>query len=461
MSGRPAPRPKRGGEEFARNHYHENGTSPKKPRFDTRNPSALVPDAPEEDVVLDADEIGKRGQQTKRNAVNIDGYESDSSNEGFDARAEAKAKQAKASNGAAKSKDEEEGDMFADLEDDYADGDENEDKDGKKKKNVKFVDVDEIEGQVGGSKSGGHVSANLFLHQSGNREAEAEAESSSESDVGDEARAGIDSDMDEELGAGSKKQHAPKLEAFNLKAEKEEGGFDEQLNYVRKAADPDAVHDTWLEDVSKKDMKRAREAQDKQDQERRQRALEDDSVLTSDLLRKLIPRLEVGETILEALARLGRSKDKKRAKWQTKSRNRRTQDMDLDSSPPATIKQDDPAETKRRATVEEITGAADQMLTRGHMEIYDTDRELLVRLYGRETGEAWVDAPKESSADEEESRRWEYRWSDARDGGGGVHGPFDSATMVAWNTAGYFGEGVEFRVVGEGPPGEWRGDVEF
>ena len=115
---RPAPRPKRGGEEFARTHYlDDEGSSSKKPRFDVRNPSALAPDAPEEDAILEADEIGKRGQQTKRNAVNIDGYDSDSSNEGFDARAQTRAKEAgRNGKSGARSKDEEEADMFADLE---------------------------------------------------------------------------------------------------------------------------------------------------------------------------------------------------------------------------------------------------------------------------------------------------------------------------------------------------------
>ena len=65
-----------------------------------------------------------------------------------------------------------------------------------------------------------------------------------------------------ELGAGGKKSHAPKLDAFNMKNEQEEGRFDAQGNFVRKAADPDAVHDSWLEGVSKKDMKKAKEAAD-------------------------------------------------------------------------------------------------------------------------------------------------------------------------------------------------------
>jgi CD2 antigen cytoplasmic tail-binding protein 2 len=67
----------------------ERYTSPdsKKPRFDHRNPSTLAPDAPEEDAILELDEIGKVGMQTKRNAVKLDGYESDSSDDNFEIRA--------------------------------------------------------------------------------------------------------------------------------------------------------------------------------------------------------------------------------------------------------------------------------------------------------------------------------------------------------------------------------------
>ena len=453
MAARPAPRPKRGADEFARGHYKDSDNISKKPRFDVRNPSALLPDAPEEDIVLEADEIGKRGQKTKRSAVNIDGYESDSSNEGFDARADAKAREANKGTAGAGSKTEEQDDMFADLEDDFADGGADDDKNGKKAKNVKFVEVDDIEGQVDASKSGGHVSANFSLNGTGARmERDDEVESSSESEVGDEERAGLDGDMDAELGAGSKKRHAPKLDAFNLNAEKEEGGFDEQLNYVRKAADPDALHDTWLEGVSKKDMRRAREAQRQRDEERWQKDLQDDSLLTPDILKRLIPQLERSETVLEALARLGRGKEKKKPKWQIKAKSKRSGNMDVDVA----RESEDPAETKRQNTIETITTAADLLLSRGHSDIYDTDRNLLRRMYERETGEDWVEPVV--TPEPERERRWEYRWSDARDGGG-IHGPYDGPTMVAWRDAGYFGEGVEFRIVGGDE--EWKAEIDF
>ncbi|KAI4103129.1 MAG: hypothetical protein L6R37_004015 [Teloschistes peruensis] len=474
MSSRhPAPRPKRGGEEFARTHHLEDdGPSAKKPRFDVRNPSALAPDAPEEDAVLEADEIGKRGQQTKRNAVNIDGYESDSSNEGFTARADAKAKDAeKSGNGGAGSREEEYNDMFADLEEDQKDGDEDEELAGegkKQKKNVRFLEEDEIEGQVAGSKSGGHVSADFSLNGRGpagqrngrRKDQDREVESSSESDVGDEERADVGEDIDEEIGAGGKKEHAPKLDAFNMKSEQEEGRFDAQGNYVRKAADPDAVHDSWLEGVSKKDMKKAKEAADKRDEERRQKNIEADSIVTSDILKTLIPQLEKGETVLEALARLGRGKEKKKPKWQTKHKDKRngedTMDVDVEKAP------EDPAETRRKNAVEAITDAADRLLMRGQVEVYDTEREMLVRQYSRDTGEAWVDLPSEESEvdgvhDVQEKRQWEYRWMDGRDGGQ-VNGPYDGPMMVAWNDAGYFGEGVEFR---RADGGDWSRSVDF
>lgn len=464
---RPAPRPKRGGEEFARSHYDNSGSDSKKPRFDVRNPSALAADAPDEDAILEADEIGKRGQQTKRNAVNIDGYESDSSNEGFDARADAKARNLKRNGdvrGGQRSKQEEENDMFADLEERNEDGDDDEEPVGegkKKRKEVKFLDADKIEGQVGSSKSGGHVSADLLMNANGRGkglERETEVESSSESDVGDEERADL-GEVDDEIGAGGKKEHAPKLDAFNMKNEQEEGKFDAQGNFVRKAAYPDAVHDSWLDGVSKKDMKKAKEAADKRDEELRQKRIEDDSVLTSDVLKTLIPYLERGETVLEALARLGRAKEKKKPRWQQNKNRRKGEDaMDVDMEKSS----EDPAETRRREAVEAITGAADQLLTHGQTEIYDAERELLMRQYSRETGEDWVDAPKDEEAEENadglrQMKQWEYRWTDARDGGQ-ANGPYDGPMMLSWNDAGYFGDGVEFREAGkEG----WNRVVDF
>lgn len=451
-------RPKRAGEDYARTHQTEedevNGPSTtKKPRFDIRNPSALAPDELEDDAVLDADEIGRRGQGVRRNAVNLDGYQSDSENEGFDARVEAKAK-------AKRRQQKEEGggdddDMFADDAAEEVDEEMDEDEAYRKnKKNVRFLRNEEIEGQANRSRGGRAVHVDL-ANPKENQNAE-DVESESESEVDEEERARVDEGMDEEVGAGGKKTHAPLIDAFNMRAEQEEGRFDESGNFVRKAVDPDAIHDTWLDGLSKKDIRRAKEAADKRENERRERDKQNDSIITADLLRTLITHMQRGETVLEALARLGKGLRKK-PKWQ-KNKNKKVKE---NGGEDIEMTEDNPEETRRKKAIDEVTGAADLLLTRGQTEIYDQEREMLTRQFRRETGEDWVDPPEvdenqvagDVQASADSGSLWEYRWSDARDGGE-THGPYDGTMMQSWNDAGYFGEGVEFRKVG-GAGNDW------
>ncbi|CAG8935831.1 unnamed protein product [Penicillium salamii] len=436
--------PKRTGDDFAGSHYDANpqdSSEQKKPRFDLRNPSALAADAPEDDAVLDADEIGRRGQQIRRNAVNLDGYDSDSDNEGFGAheKEKSKGKQAK--------QDADDDDMFAELQEDF--GEEEVDGDEvlhKNKKSVRFLRDDEIEGQVASSKSGGGLHVDLSKGASGVDN----EEDDSDSDVGEEERARADDKVDEELGAGAKKKHAPLLDAFNMTTEQEEGRFDDAGNYVRQAVDPDAVHDSWLDGVSKKDIRKAKEAAEQRDEERKAKDRANDSVLTSDVLKTLITNLERGETILEALARLGKGLRRK-PKWQNK-KNKKNVPED------AEMVDEDPNEVARKKAIDAVTGAADILMSRGQEQIYDTEREILTRQYRSETGEPWVDPPSGEEEKEQGPAMWEYRWSDARDGGN-INGPYDSAMMDSWKNAGYFGEGVEFRRAGDDGP--WSSTVDF
>lgn len=450
------PRAKRAGEDFTRTHHNDGDddeadgpSSSKKPRFDLRNPSTLAPDAPEDDAILDADVIGRRGQQVRRNAVNIDGYDSDSENEGFDARVEAKAK---ANREAEKGKDagSDDDDMFAELEEDFVEEpvDAGQKKNGKK---VRFLQPEEIEGED--LKTGSNIS------NSKGRIGDEEEGFSSESSIEEQERAKVSEQVDEELGAGAKKEHAPLLDAFNMQAEQQEGRFDDQGNYIRKAADPDAVHDMWLEGVSRKDMRKAKEAAEKRDEERRQKDRANESILTGDVLKTLIPYLERGETILEALARLGKGQERK-PKWQNKNKGKNKSKLKNGTEDVEMAEEENPAVTARKRAIETVTEAADILLTRGQVEIYDAERELLIRQYKRDTGEDWVEERQSTTASggEQKQTTWEYRWSDARDGGE-IHGPYEGTMMESWNNAGYFGEGVEFRRVGDSGP--WSKAVDF
>lgn len=501
-----AARPKRAGESFARAHHGEphdddgegargggssrNGradgpSSAKRVKFDVRNPSALAPDARDEDdeendAVLEADVIGKGAGAPKRGAVNIDGYDSDSDIETFKDRAEARRPQGKGKGkgngigeevdvdiadqldnydsrlrdggaGGVEQEDEDE-DMFGAADDDEEGGAGDQAAPGttsraKKGKEVRFLDADKIEGQEQASRSGGTIRLD-------------EGDASSD-DEEDRVLAIQEEGVDEEVGLGGLKRNAPKIDAFNMKAEQEEGAFDEAGNFIRRAVDPDAVHDRWLEGVSKKDMKKAREAHEKRESELRRQRREDDSLLTEDLLRSLILRLERGETPIEALARLGKGKkkDKKVPKWKQKKLERKKSGgegevedtaMDVDHAKEA----EDPAQVRIKQAIDTITEAADKLLGREFTDIYETEREMLIRDWQTEAGERWVEpAPAQEQHLVEESaatggaKTWEYRWIDGRDGGI-IQGPYDGPAMKAWQDAGYF-EGVEFRAVGE------------
>ncbi|RGP66836.1 lin1 family [Fusarium longipes] len=451
MTSRPSARPKRDGENFARTHHHDHDeTDSKQVKFDLRNPSTLAPDAREDDAILDADVIG--GSGTKRGAVNLDGYDSDSDNDNFDVRAEKRKKEKDdAANFKAEAPDAtaSDDDMFAADDDDVADEnkvpeEDDIDESGSKKKEVRFLDADQIDGVENTSRN----KEGIRLDDAGSSDDEADVELAIQEEG-----------VDEEVGLGGLKKNAPKVEAFNLKQEMEEGQFDQDGNYVRKSGDPDAVHDNWLEGLSKKEMKKAAAAHEKREAEARKQRLEDDEILVSELLKTLILNLERAETPLEALARLGKkqTKPKKIPKWKLKKMNKGAEGMDIDGGDDT----EDPEQKKIKASINAITEAADKLLSRDYEEIYEQERELLVREYRKETGEDWVEPAKQ---DDEEQRAtvkpgtmWEFRWADGRDGDS-KQGPYDGATMKAWKDAGYFPDGaVEFRAVEEG---HWTAHVD-
>ncbi|KAK4165048.1 LIN1-like protein [Cladorrhinum sp. PSN259] len=468
-----AARPKRAGEAFARTHHGEQGGSSKKVKFDVRNPSALAPtaadsdDEEEQDEVLAADVIGTSGRALKRGAVNIDGYDSDSDNENFNNRAEARGKKkgkaaedvdlndvldnynSKAANGVdGDDDDDDEVDMFgggSDEDDNNNTVDKKAGSSKKDKKSVQFLEDNQIEGQEGESKSGGTIR----IDANSDDEDDSEDEAAVAAAIAEEA-------VDEEVGAGGLKKHAPKIDAFNMRAEQEDGAFDEAGNFIRKAVDADAVHDRWLEGVSKKEMKKAAAAHEKREAEQRRLQRENDSILTGDLLGKLILKLERGETALDALARLRKSQGKpakKVPKWKLKKKAGKDT-MDVDGGDKE--EKEDPKQVKIKEVINAIADAADKLMARDYPEIYDTERERLVRLYRSETGDEWVEPPAEpddeKGATEGAAGMWEFRWIDGRDEGN-KQGPFDGPTMEAWRAAGYFGEGVEFRLAGD--EGEW------
>lgn len=198
-----------------------------------------------------------------------------------------------------------------------------------------------------------------------------------------------DVDMDGTTTTKKKKKREPKLMAFNMKQEMEEGSFDQEGNYHRNKADPEAYHDRWMEGISRKQMAKAKEAQA---QRERSEALKEAArqaevpQTKTDVYKELVELLHPGENVREALGKLGNASTKKIPAWkqkllEKKNRNKK-QPAQAAAAPPALSEQE---EAERQSKVEKITGLADQMMALGYFGVYDDTFEHMVR-HLRESG---------------------------------------------------------------------------
>ncbi|KAJ2913433.1 hypothetical protein MD484_g6971, partial [Candolleomyces efflorescens] len=351
---------------------------------------------PDEDPANFAEQVDSALEtRSRRGKVRSEGYESDSSDDGEGVVNSRKK---------GKEEEEEEDDMFA-----MADKEEKAQEESGKKKQDKFMRLGDIEGQEFNDESG---------------------ENSDDEDFEDEdAR-----ERKKKEGMGFE------LSSFNMREEMEEGKFTDDGNYIR-TFDPHQVHDKWMDGLDEREIKLARKRKREQEKkqkekiEREERELEESGGPAAVEL-KLLPYLKKGETILEALQRLGAAEKRKQpAKKPAKRKADGAMNVDKQPHTPTDI--------------ETITELASKLMSLGDADVYSKSYEELVR-HVRTAGNVeqnW----EPPSADV----KYEYKWD--KPGSGQTDqpfGPFSEENMKSWYKAAYFGtygEQVKVRRVG----GEW------
>lgn len=108
------------------------------------------------------------------------------------------------------------------------------------------------------------------------------------------------------------------LSSFNMREEMEEGKFTADGMYVR-TFDPHGVHDRWMDGLSEKEIKQARKRKRHQEKAQKKKQEDEERELRESggketIEQQLLPYLKKGETVLEALQRLGAEAKKKQAK---------------------------------------------------------------------------------------------------------------------------------------------------
>ncbi|CAG8514943.1 12958_t:CDS:1 [Racocetra persica] len=172
----------------------------------------------------------------------------------------------------------------------------------------------------------------------------------------------------------------PVIEAFNMKAELEEGKFDEAGNYIRNKKDPEAFHDNWLQGISRKDIEKARIAHEKQEKERLLKEAQEASNDPMDrvsIWKELLTIMKCGETLLDTFQRLGggtgaKSKNKRTSRQYSKKPKGKSMEISEPPQPPEQkeLSAEEIQEQDRKKCIERLTDLSDKMMALGHFDVY-------------------------------------------------------------------------------------------
>ena len=252
----------------------------------TKKTRFLEPADDEANFAKEVDDALENPSATRKGRVKTEGYDSDSSDDGEGVVLSRRAGVEDAAN------DEDE-DMFAtDPKEDNKKVEPVE-----KKRGEEYLRLGDIEGQEFGRGSG-------------------DDDDGSSGDDGDEDD-GEPVDEDEEerrkkVGMGYE------MSSFNMREEMEEGKFSADGMYVRNF-DPHALHDRWMEGLGEREIRLARRRKRRREKAQMEKIREEERELEmlggkEAVEREVLAMLKKGETVLEALQRLGARAKQSKAK---------------------------------------------------------------------------------------------------------------------------------------------------
>ena len=254
----------------------------------TKKTRFLDPADDETNFANEVDAALENPSATRKGRVKTDGYDSDSSDDGEGVVLSRRS----GADGAANDEDE---DMFAD-------GPKEEDTTKveacDKKKGEEFLRLGDIEGQEfgrGGSAADGD-------------------------DADDDDSSGEDDEPEDEDDAERRKKAGMgyEISSFNMREEMEEGKFSADGMYVRNF-DPHALHDRWMDGLGEREIKLARKRKRRQEKAQMEKVRAEEEELEQlggkdAVEREVLGMLKKGETVLEALQRLGTRNKQGKAK---------------------------------------------------------------------------------------------------------------------------------------------------
>jgi len=207
-----------------------------------------------------------------------------------------------------------------------------------------------------------------------------------------------------------------KIEPFHMKREESDGtGYFDGDTYVWRKHDPNDEPDAWLDslgDESNIAQSFKSVLQSPEDNQDEGGTPENPDTLTKeDLYLRMLPLMNGNESVAQAVRRYGAVS--KQNKLQSKKGDQRSEE----------------AYQKAKCCLDDLTGAANALLLKGEVNIYDTRRQWIHRFFSKHLAtDKKLPNKKEAPAD------WEYKGNQD----GKIHGPYTTQQMMEWMQAGYF-----------------------
>ncbi|KAI8615437.1 hypothetical protein BC830DRAFT_299254 [Chytriomyces sp. MP71] len=262
------------------------------------------------------------------------------------------------------------------------------------------------------------------------------------------------------------------IEPFHMKQEMEEGGFDENFNFIR-ARDEHDMHDRWLGGISGDEIRRAKVVSERMKarvdardaliaEEEREAGASFGS--ENECWRGVLEFMKVKESVTAALKRLGGPK--KVPAWK---KNQRKKPWDSASASAAGEETQEAAQLRKKQLAD-LIALTDKLTGLGRYDVMEQSYESISRALriANILPDTWqhgdpIPSPPTSSR-RTAQLLWEYKPSALSEE---IRGPFPGVQMQRWKDAGALDVAAVVRLIGVNTPVDPRkgfvpcGEVEF
>ncbi|CAJ1943196.1 unnamed protein product [Cylindrotheca closterium] len=231
-----------------------------------------------------------------------------------------------------------------------------------------------------------------------------------------ERAAGVDADGRTQIDdSTSLATDGIQIEPFHMRREESDGaGYFDGDTYIWRKNDPNDEPDAWLDSLgdernavpsSKSILQPPKDTENTEDKPENL-----DGLTKEQLYLKVLPLINGTETVAQAVRRYGAVSKQSKLK----------------------SKKGDPSSTEdskvAKSCLDDLTGAANALLLKGEVDIYDTRRQRILQVLSKHA--TVMEFPNKQQAPTD----WEYKGNQD----GQIHGPYTTQQMMGWMQAGYF-----------------------